>query len=47
MINNREIEEDKTYYVLTTDYLASGGDNMLFFKDCKQNSQSMISDDFC
>ena len=36
MINNRELESKKTYHVLTTDYLASGGDNMLFFEDCKQ-----------
>ena len=42
MINNREIDEEKTYHVLTTDYLASGGDNMIFFKDCKQYSTELL-----
>lgn len=32
-INNKEIEEGKTYYVATSDYLANGGDNMLFLKE--------------
>jgi 2',3'-cyclic-nucleotide 2'-phosphodiesterase (5'-nucleotidase family) len=32
-IQNEPFEEDKTYYVATSDYLANGGDNMLFFKD--------------
>ena len=42
MINNREIEKNKTYYVLTTDYLASGGDNMTFFKECKQHTTGLL-----
>lgn len=32
-INNLEIDSNKTYYVLTSDYLQNGGDKMNFFKD--------------
>ncbi|SKB40675.1 5'-nucleotidase [Salegentibacter holothuriorum] len=32
-INGRKIDEDKTYFVATSDYLQQGGDNMVFFKD--------------
>jgi len=32
-INNEEIDNTKTYFVLTSDYLQNGGDNMNFFKD--------------
>jgi len=32
-INNLPIEASKTYYVLTSDYLQNGGDNMNFFKN--------------
>ncbi|MBT8317125.1 MAG: 5'-nucleotidase C-terminal domain-containing protein [Lutibacter sp.] len=32
-INNQPIEASKTYYVLTSDYLQNGGDNMIFFKN--------------
>lgn len=32
-IQNLPLEEDKTYYVATSDYLSNGGDNMLFFRD--------------
>lgn len=32
-INGKEIEDDKIYYVATSDYLFSGGDNMRFFED--------------
>ncbi|WP_100612299.1 5'-nucleotidase C-terminal domain-containing protein [Confluentibacter lentus] len=31
-INGKDIEDEKTYYVLTNDYLYNGGDNMTFFK---------------
>ncbi len=31
-INGNEIEQNKTYYVATSDYLYNGGDNMRFFK---------------
>lgn len=32
-INGEEIDENKTYFVATSDYLQQGGDNMSFFKD--------------
>ena len=32
MIQGNAIENDKIYYVATSDYLANGNDNMLFFK---------------
>lgn len=32
-INGEEIRDDKTYFVATSDYLVSGGDNMRFFED--------------
>lgn len=32
-INGKAVEEDKTYYVATSDYLSNGGDNMAFFKE--------------
>ncbi len=32
-INNAPIDNSKTYIVLTSDYLQTGGDNMNFFKD--------------
>lgn len=32
-INNKPIDVSKTYYVLTSDYLQNGGDNMNFFKN--------------
>lgn len=31
-INGKAIVKDKIYYVVTSDYLINGGDNMLFFK---------------
>ena len=31
-INNKNIDDNKTYYVATNDYLYNGGDNMTFFK---------------
>ncbi len=34
-INGQPWSPDKTYNVLTSDYLQSGGDNMIFFKDPK------------
>ncbi|WKX75411.1 hypothetical protein [Zobellia laminariae] len=27
------LEEDKTYYVATSNYLVNGGDSMVFFED--------------
>lgn len=32
-INNKSIDNSKTYYVLTSNYLQNGGDNMNFFTD--------------
>jgi 5'-nucleotidase len=32
-INNKPLQENSTYYVLTSDYLQNGGDRMNFFKD--------------
>lgn len=32
-INNKTYDKSKSYFVLTSDYLQSGGDNMTFFKD--------------
>ncbi len=32
-INGKQIEEDETYLVATSDYLSNGGDNMQFFKE--------------
>ncbi|MFT5754075.1 MAG: 2',3'-cyclic-nucleotide 2'-phosphodiesterase (5'-nucleotidase family) [Flavobacterium sp.] len=32
-INNLPIDDAKTYYVVTSDYLANGGDSMTFFVD--------------
>jgi len=32
-INNKKFDKNKRYFVLTSDYLQSGGDNMLFFKN--------------
>ena len=32
-INGKPVEDDKTYYVATSDYLSNGGDNMTFFKE--------------
>jgi 2',3'-cyclic-nucleotide 2'-phosphodiesterase (5'-nucleotidase family) len=31
-INGKDLDPNATYYVATSDYLANGGDNMLFFK---------------
>jgi len=32
-INNKKLDDSKTYFVLTHDYLQNGGDNMNFFKN--------------
>ena len=34
-INNQPVDENRIYYVATSDYLANGGDNMTFFKESK------------
>jgi 5'-nucleotidase len=33
LINKKEFESDKDYYVLTSNFLQEGGDKMIFFKD--------------
>ena len=33
LINKKEFESDKDYYVLTSNFLQEGGDKMNFFKD--------------
>ncbi|PWA06174.1 5'-nucleotidase C-terminal domain-containing protein [Flavobacterium psychrotolerans] len=32
LVQGKPLENDKIYYVVTSDYLVNGGDNMLFFK---------------
>jgi 2',3'-cyclic-nucleotide 2'-phosphodiesterase (5'-nucleotidase family) len=32
-INNQTLNENQVYYVATSDYLANGGDNMIFLKE--------------
>jgi 2',3'-cyclic-nucleotide 2'-phosphodiesterase (5'-nucleotidase family) len=33
LVNGQPLEDEKTYYVATSDYLANGGDNMTFFQE--------------
>ena len=46
MINNRTFNPLKKYKVLTTNYLASGGDQMDFFKECNLifNTEFLLRD---
>ena len=46
MISNKMYDPLKTYKVLTTNYLASGGDDMSFFKNCKTifNTKLLLRD---
>ncbi len=37
MINGKKISDEENYYIATSDYLFSGGDNMDFFDDAKAN----------
>jgi hypothetical protein len=34
-INAKVVDNDKIYYVATSDYLANGGNNMTFLRDSK------------
>ena len=45
-INTKVFDSAKKYKVLTTNYLASGGDQMDFFKDCKliYNTELLLRD---
>jgi 2',3'-cyclic-nucleotide 2'-phosphodiesterase (5'-nucleotidase family) len=36
LVNGKELEIEKIYYVVTSDYLVNGGDNMTFFKQSVQ-----------
>ncbi len=38
LINGEPIEAQKTYHIVTSDYLASGGDNMDFLKKAKKTT---------
>jgi 2',3'-cyclic-nucleotide 2'-phosphodiesterase (5'-nucleotidase family) len=33
LVNGKALEPERTYYVVTSDYLVNGGDNMTFFKE--------------
>ena len=46
MINNQMYDPLKTYKILTTNYLASGGDDMDFLKNCKTifNTKLLLRD---
>ena len=46
MINTRIYDPLKTYKVLTTNYLANGGDNMVFLKNCTtlMNTKLLLRD---
>lgn len=41
-INTKLMDKKKYYKLLTTDYLANGGDQMLFFKNCKTYSTNLL-----
>lgn len=36
LMNDKPLENDKNYYILTSDYLANGGDGMSFFTQAKE-----------
>ena len=35
LINGKKFNSNRNYFILTTDYLQGGGDNMVFFKNPK------------
>jgi 2',3'-cyclic-nucleotide 2'-phosphodiesterase (5'-nucleotidase family) len=41
-INNMPFDENKTYRVLTSDYLANGGDGILAFKEARKRENTSI-----
>lgn len=44
-INTEKFNENKSYYLLTTDYLADGGDNMGFLKECvRHHTKRLLRD---
>lgn len=36
LVNGKLLEDNKTYYIATSDYLSNGGDNMTFFKESSE-----------
>lgn len=36
LVNGTPLQDEKTYYVATNDYLLQGGDNMVFFKNASE-----------
>ena len=46
MVSNKMYDPLKTYRILTTNYLASGGDDMVFFKNCRTllNTKLLLRD---
>lgn len=36
LVQGKPLQNDKEYYIITSDYLSNGGDNMLFFKKATQ-----------
>ena len=52
LIQGKPIEDDRIYYILTSDYLSNGGDNMTFFKkgiqmyDIDYKLRNILIDDF-
>jgi 2',3'-cyclic-nucleotide 2'-phosphodiesterase (5'-nucleotidase family) len=41
-INGKPFDESKDYWVVTSDYLANGGDNYVFFKTAKERKAMNI-----
>jgi 2',3'-cyclic-nucleotide 2'-phosphodiesterase (5'-nucleotidase family) len=40
-IRSQVFDSTKTYHVATSDYLANGGDNLDFLKDCKRTNLNL------
>ena len=52
LIQGKQLENSKSYFIVTNDYLANGGDNMIFFKkaisrnDLDYKLRNVIIDNF-
>ena len=47
MIWNKPIDMEKTYHVAIPDYIALGGDNMEFMKDCtEKDTQALVKETY-
>lgn len=52
LIQGKPLEDDRIYYIVTSDYLSNGGDNMTFFKkgiqmyDIDYKLRNILIDDF-